>query len=924
MLGNESNFLLRESFLADSLSPFLMIMPPSSPSLSDAKNRKLYLATLGLLALVLGLLFARSFGSGWVLFSNDGPLGGMVAAQNRMPGTLTGFWSDTNSIGVSGGMQPPSISNLLLLLLGPVGFAKFIAPCTLFLLGLCAAFAFRRSNFAPLACVLSGLAAALNMDFLGAAAWGVCAQVVCFSMNFVAVGLLISKEPRGKWVRTALAGLAIGMGVMEGADIGALFSMLVAAFVLYNAWAGTEGTPGKRFRIGIGQVVVVAACAMFIAISTVTTLISTNIKGVAGTQQDSQTKAQRWDFATQWSLPKREALNLIIPGLFGYRMDTPLQLPEFMQETYKGGNYWGAVGRDPAWDRYFASGRQGAQPSGFMRFSGGGNYAGILVVLIALWAGAQSLRRHGSIFSETARRHIWFWLGVVVISLLFAFGRFAPFYQFLYALPYFSTIRNPGKFTHLLTFALLMLFAYGVDGLWRGYLQTTGRSTSNLKARLKGWGSGLSGFDQRWVLGCAAGLGASLLGWLFYAASRQSFEQYLQTVQFDESMAHAIAGFSITQVGWFILFFALSASLLTLVLKGTFAGRRAKWGGVLLGLLLVVDLSHANLPLLIYWDYKDKYETDAPNPVIEILRQKPYEHRVAMLPFRAPPQFSLFDQLYRIEWAQHHFYYYNIQSLDIVQMPRMPQDLMAYESVLFFDGTTNRLHLITRRWQLTNTRYLLGAAGFLDVLNQQIDPVQHRFRIAAAFDIVPKAGSRNATQLTDLTAALKPDGQYALFEFTGALPRVKLFANWLVSTNDDTTLKKLASPSFDPAETVLVAEPLPPASGTSKTAGTVDFTSYSPKKIVLHAQAAVSSVLLLNDKFDPNWQVTVDGKPVKLLRCNYIMRGVYLEPGSHTIEFAFRPSLRALRITLAAIALGLLLISVLAFRLGKGKPVPAP
>jgi hypothetical protein len=29
-------------------------------------------------------------------------------------------------------------------------------------------------------------------------------------------------------------------------------------------------------------------------------------------------------------------------------------------------------------------------------------------------------------------------------------------------------------------------------------------------------------------------------------------------------------------------------------------------------------------------------------------------------------------------------------------------------------------------------------------------------------------------------------------------------------------------------------------------------------------------VLLLNDRFDPNWNVRVDGKLERLLRCNYI------------------------------------------------------
>ena len=54
----------------------------------------------------------------------------------------------------------------------------------------------------------------------------------------------------------------------------------------------------------------------------------------------------------------------------------------------------------------------------------------------------------------------------------------------------------------------------------------------------------------------------------------------------------------------------------------------------------------------------------------------------------------------------------------------------------------------------------------------------------------------------------------------------------------------------------------------------MEFKSYSPKQIVFATNATAPSVLLLNDKYDPNWRVTVDGKPAELLRCNYIMRGV--------------------------------------------------
>ena len=58
-------------------------------------------------------------------------------------------------------------------------------------------------------------------------------------------------------------------------------------------------------------------------------------------------------------------------------------------------------------------------------------------------------------------------------------------------------------------------------------------------------------------------------------------------------------------------------------------------------------------------------------------------------------------------------------------------------------------------------------------------------------------------------------------------------------------------------------------------------------------------------------RVTVDGKPAELLRCNYLMRGVQVPPGQHTVEFQFNLPNKPLYITLTAIGIGILLIGYL-------------
>ena len=112
--------------------------------------------------------------------------------------------------------------------------------------------------------------------------------------------------------------------------------------------------------------------------------------------------------------------------------------------------------------------------------------------------------------------------------------------------------------------------------------------------------------------------------------------------------------------------------------------------------------------------------------------------------------------------------------------------------------------------------------------------------------------------------------------------------------------------------------PLPttPALGlgtTNQNLGAVGFKSYAPKDIVFGTHADTPTVLLLNDKFDPNWRVLVDGRPAPLLRCNFVMRGVYLTPGAHTVEFQFELPDGPFYVSLTAIGIGILLAGCLFF-----------
>lgn len=849
---------------------------------------------------VVALLFNKSFEPNYIHFSNDGPLGAISAENGKLPAIYWGFWSDTYWVGNENPSASPTLTSFIRQFLGNVGYAKWYTPLAILFAGLCGAFLARRLGGNGGVMALAGLAAALNANFFSYACWGLAARPLTLGVLLLGIAALWGPERRHWLIKTILAGFTIGVGLMESYDVGAIFSLYLAAFAFFLAVIDApKPLPGAGR--GLLRVAVLAVCAAIMAAHTLSTLIGTQIKGVAGMEQTRENVERRWDEATQWSLPKAETLRVIIPGLYGYRMDTP-----------DGGAYWGTVGQTPGWEQH----RQG-----WPRYSGAGEYAGLLVVLVAVWALAQALRGDKSVFDARERKIILFWAVAALVSIMLAWGRHAPFYRLVYELPYFSTIRNPIKFTHPFHLSLILLFTLGLVGVWRAYLARAAAARGSVAEQLAQWWKQERGFEKRFFWGLLAALGASGLGFLLFAASRKEKLDFLQRTGFEAQTAAQIFSFSLGEIGWYLFFLALAVGLAVLVMSRALSGPRAGWAFGLGLALLVADMARANAPWVIYYDYKERL---ASHPVLELLREKPHEHRVKILPFRVSEAMGLLQQVYQVEWAQHQFPYFNIQTLDVVQEPRRAVENVMYRET--FEGTN--LALLGRLWELTNTRYLLGMAGNLpDLLNQMVDPHQRRFRLHTAFNLVPRKSE--VRQFSDLTTEITTNGPFAVIEFTGALPRAKLYPQWQVVTQEQQTLKILADLSFDPWQRVLVEslpDGIPAAAAAGASTGRVEWVSYAPKHYTLETECAQPAVLLINNKHHPAWKVQVDGQPAPLLRANFLMQGVFVPAGKHRVDLRFEPPVTVFYVSLASfgVALGLCLWLVLAARRPQPVPVPVP
>jgi uncharacterized membrane protein YfhO len=68
----------------------------------------------------------------------------------------------------------------------------------------------------------------------------------------------------------------------------------------------------------------------------------------------------------------------------------------------------------------------------------------------------------------------------------------------------------------------------------------------------------------------------------------------------------------------------------------------------------------------------------------------------------------------------------------------------------------------------------------------------------------------------------------------------------------------------------------------------------------------------LLDRYDPNWQATLDGRPAPVIRANQIFRAVYSGAGLHEIHMVYRP--RGLRLGVIISLLTFLGLAMLYFK----------
>ena len=192
-----------------------------------------------------------------------------------------------------------------------------------------------------------------------------------------------------------------------------------------------------------------------------------------------------------------------------------------------------------------------------------------------------------------------------------------------------------------------------------------------------------------------------------------------------------------------------------------------------------------------------------------------------------------------------------------------PNDLARYRELTGMEGSGAPVNLLRSPNVLgiLNVRYLIWPVQTMGPPPEGFEPV-------------------SATQTSD--------GRLyeAVFEVP-TLPRARLVAQAEV-VPDEQAVERLMDPTFDVATAVTVPVPLPMELGGGVPEGGVEWILRSTDREELRVTTDRRSLLVLADNWYPAWHASVDGSDVPIHRVDHTLRGIVVEPGTHTVTLTFR------------------------------------
>jgi hypothetical protein len=492
------------------------------------------------------------------------------------------------------------------------------------------------------------------------------------------------------------------------------------------------------------------------------------------------------DEAMSWSMPPEELATFIVPGLFGLSRQEAGDLPG------KNAYYWGR-----------------------MHFTQTTDYLGLLPWLLL-----------PLVLIYRRDRYTWIALTLIVGTLLFALGKYTPYYNVLYDhFPGINRFRVPKMILFMTALSMGIITARGVDCLRDADIRSS------------------KGF-RRYLYGVAAVPAVLCVFCLSLVWKSAGWVDLLSPMIAEPTRYQQGAG--LVSVRWFnmVTESGLAAGI-ALAYCAVFFALAKGWLSqrivvpVLL-VLLVADIGRVNAKFLPLADVPQKARGTA-TPVIDFLKKDSKEYR----------SMSLDGDPHQYSNAELPSFFFS-----------MPVQKTRWQDILdTFDYRTAVPDML-------GLKYLIMS---------------------------PEQFQREALYYGDkyFQVFRSPDGSQVVLQNRKVLPKAWLVPSVVVASVKEQRLSLILNPGFQPTSMAVVETPPPlqmvqpgMASGVP---GSVVTRSYGNEEILLDATVTRNALLVLSEKYYEGWKANVDGKKVDIQAVNHVLRGVYLTPGKHKIEFKFDP-----------------------------------
>ena len=436
-------------------------------------------------------------------------------------------------------------------------------------------------------------------------------------------------------------------------------------------------------------------------------------------------------------------------------------------------------------------------------------------------------------------------LWLIILSL----GMYTPVFNFFYTyFPLFNKFRWPSRIMELAVFAISIIAGVGIHC----FLSIIQNSKDGYRKEplnclcliLKI----LIIFDVIFII-------LFLFGYFMPTKILSLIKEYISTVHFEEIPTSLETRYAQIMRGYTYMLISFNAGIMLYFLGFT---RRAnlKVLHVLVPLIIVADL-FCMCKNLNYYSKADVYKT-MPN-VIKYLKSDKDLFRVGSM-FEKPQQY-----LYGLKndsiflWAKSVLTGETSLPNHIFKAVGGGELKINYY-IKFMEFLSNNVHSKKIGYnflQLLNVKYIISGEDMYDIL----------FRNGRKEIIISK-NDKN-------------------------LPRTFVVGKATLLNNEAEIFKKLFSEDFDHFKEIIIEATNKDTENLSFEKKTIYYKvkklDYTPNKIEIDVELDNNGFLVLSDTYYPGWKAYIDGKETTIYKTDYILRSVFLEKGTHNVEFIYDP-----------------------------------